>query len=168
MEGFVYIEQDLNGYPCDIWLQRYFQSFPFVGIKWFDNAHPLIESKNQLDKLYARDEDCDWICGGNIAVTVPKDVSSKFRPNCKVKYEKDSSNRTNMLYETKPLYTFQVFVVNSSNPSCRLAITIGCESESDRDQWIREFCEMEMQQVYLQACQSAPSNPAQPAEVTMS
>lgn len=168
MEGYLYIEQELDGHLCDIWLQRYVQSFSFVGIKWFDPLHPLVDAKNQLDKLQARDEDCDWICGGNILLTIPEDVNAKFRSNCKLKMGKDASSRTNKPYDTKALYTFQVHVVDSSNPASRLTISIGCETEGERDLWLREFRETEMRQTYLRSCQFLPERQYQQSDVMIS
>lgn len=65
MRGKVLVEEELQGKPTNTFVERYFVSFPFCGVRWF-KLEPELSSSTDEQLLHRSDSSCGWVYGGNV------------------------------------------------------------------------------------------------------
>lgn len=122
MEGKLFTLQDPGDTHESCYVERYFVSYPFCGMKWF-RTEPTAD---RLTRYSMSSSEGGWVYGGSLR------VMSVFEEKSTVIKVKDMKNRAE---KTKfKLYPFVLRVFNEAFGD--ITVTLAAENDIERSDWV--------------------------------
>jgi hypothetical protein len=136
MEGYLYVEQDPGDTNSSPFTLRYFVSFPFCGLRWFDSKP---NEKDIYQLLSDREEEKGWVYGGSIKVN-------------QVKNEEILTFKNNDVSGVEfTIYPFSLSILTDAMGE--ISILLAADDKQTRELWIEEISRAINVQHYIYACQ---------------
>ena len=145
------------------WKERYFISYPFCGVKWFE-AKPNVNDKhitmNQSDPTNTKS---GWVMGGSLrALSVfPVDTVIRLKVN---RLNQEGAYTSSSSFARKNVINLYCFILHLRTDAFGdIAINLAAETKTMRDEWLEEFNRNIYMQQYLYACTQVDAAPTRSA-----